>query len=119
MALVAPPDPSFAHDINTRVASATRASRRTPLIKLQHRHERFLRDLNGPDSLHPSLSFLLFLEQLALAGDVASVTLCQDVLSHRRHGFASDHLTADGGLDRHFVELAGDDRLQLLDQLAA
>src|SRR6267378_7815200 len=112
-------EPSFAQDISNTLATAISATVRTNLVKLQHRHERFLRDLDGPDSLHPSLSFLLFLEQLALAGDVASVTLCQDVLSHRRHGFAGDDLTADGGLDRHLVQLARDDRLQLLDQLAA
>ena len=34
---------------------------------LEHRQERFLRDLDAADALHPLLAFLLLLEQLALA----------------------------------------------------
>src|SRR5918999_2344260 len=41
----------------------------------KHRQERVLGDLYGPDTLHPLLAFLLLLEQLSLAGDVATVAL--------------------------------------------
>ena len=43
--------------------------RRWPLLRpnLEHREERFLRDLDAADALHPLLAFLLLLEQLALA----------------------------------------------------
>ena len=37
-----------------------------------------------PDPLHPLLAFLLLLEELALAGDVATVALGEDVLAHAR-----------------------------------
>src|SRR2546427_12432086 len=115
-ALLPAPEPIFAQDISSKPANDASASRRTVLVKLQHRHERFLRDLNRPHTLHPSLSFLLLLEQLAFPGDVASVTLWQYVLAHRRNRLASDHLTADGGLDWNFIELAAKNRLQLLHQ---
>src|SRR5713101_3084674 len=109
----------MAHETNATAPSAIDATQRGALVKLQHRHERFLRDLDRTHPLHPSLSFFLLLEQLALAGDVAPVALRQDVFANRRYGLARDHLTADGRLDRHFVQLAGDDRVQLLDQLPA
>src|ERR1700736_3648354 len=108
--------PILAHETMTTVASAAIAIKRADLVKAQHRHERFLRDLDRPHALHPLLAFLLLLQQLALAGHVAAVTLCQDVLSLRRDRLPGDHLTPDGGLDRHFIELAGDDRLELLHQ---
>src|SRR5438132_3832058 len=114
-----PLDPILAQETRTTAVSATVAIRRAYLIKAQHRHERFLRDLDRPHALHPLLAFLLLLQQLALAGHVAAVTLCQDVLSLRRDRLAGDHLTADGSLDRHLIELAGDDRLQLLHQFPA
>src|SRR5260370_13848617 len=106
----------MAHETNTTDPGAIDATRRGALVKLQHRHERFLRDLDRTHPLHPSLSFFLLLEQLALAGDVAPVALAQDVFAHRRYGLARDHLTADGRLARHFVQLSRCDRLQLLDQ---
>src|SRR3979411_384434 len=117
--LVALPVPILAQETVTTAVSATMAMRRAGLIKAQHRHEGFLRDLDRPHALHSLLAFLLLLQQLALASHVAAVTLCQDVLSLRRDRLAGDHLTADGGLDRHFIELARDDRLQLLDQFPA
>src|SRR5258708_32608302 len=66
----------------------TRMRWRTPdqaacLVKLEHRHESLLRDLNRSHSLLPLLAFLLFLQQLPLPGHVASVTLPEPVLSHR------------------------------------
>src|SRR5262245_33609498 len=52
---------------------------------LQHGEKRFLRDLDLSDPLHALLAFLLFLEELALPGDVAAVALGQHVLAHRLH----------------------------------
>src|ERR1700694_3470872 len=110
-------DPCLAQDISARAAIATSATKRVYLVKLQHRHDRFLRNLNRAHPLHPSLAFLLLFEELALARHVAPITLGQDVLSHCRDGLASDYLTADGRLDWNLIELTRDDRLQLLDQL--
>src|SRR5713101_2952663 len=81
---------------------------------LEHRQERFLRHLDLADLFHPLLAFLLLLEQLTLAGDVAAVTLGGDVLAHGLDRLAGDDPAADRGLDRDLVELAGDHRPQLL-----
>src|SRR5690348_3690025 len=67
----------------------------------QHRQERLLRDLDAPDALHALLAFLLLLEQLALARDVAAVALRKHVLPQRLHGFARDDPAPDRRLDRH------------------
>src|SRR5687767_7219947 len=47
---------------------------------LQNRQKRFLRNLHCAHLLHALLAFLLLLEELAFAGDVAAVTLRRDVL---------------------------------------
>ncbi len=61
--------------------------RRLALVHPEHRQECLLRDLHRADPLHALLAFLLLLEQLALAGDVATVALGEDVLAHRPHRF--------------------------------
>ena len=52
---------------------------------LQHRQERFLRNVDFADALHPLLAFLLLFEQLALAADVSAVALGNNVLADRGH----------------------------------
>src|SRR5262245_54051585 len=69
---------------------------------LEHRQERFLRDLDLPHPLHALLAFFLLLEELALARNVAAVALGEHVLAHRLDRFAGDDPPADGGLNRHF-----------------
>src|SRR6059036_3214916 len=105
------------HAVSSATPITTAAS--TLLVKLEHRHERLLRDLHRPHALHPLLAFLLLLQKLALARHVSAIALGEHVLAHGRHGLARDHLAADGGLDRDLVELAGDYRLELLDKFAA
>jgi hypothetical protein len=68
---------------------------------------------------HALLAFLLLLEQLALARDVAAVALRGDVLAHRCDRFARDDLAADGGLQRDFELVPRDLLAQLLQDLAA
>ena len=51
------------------------------LLRLQHLDEGFLRDVDLADALHPLLTFLLLLEQLALARDVAAVAFRGHVLA--------------------------------------
>ena len=89
---------------------------RYALVRPEHREERLLRDLDGTDPLHPLLAFLLLLEQLPLARDVATVALGEDVLAHRPHGFAGDDVRADRRLDRDLEHLAGDQLLEPLGQ---
>src|SRR3954470_22638334 len=69
-------------------------------IHLQRRDERLLRDVDFPELAHLFLAFLLLLQKLALSRDIAAVALCGDVLAQRAHGFTSDDLAADRGLDR-------------------
>src|SRR5579863_8130180 len=73
---------------------------------LEHRQERLLRDLHAAHALHPLLAFLLLLEELAFARDVAAVALRQNILAHRLDGLARDHLVSDCRLQRHFEHLA-------------
>src|SRR5688572_14364696 len=67
--------------------------------RLQHRHERLLRDVDLADRFHPLFAFFLLLPQLPLAGDVAAVAFGGDVFSHRGLRLAGDDAAADGGLD--------------------
>src|SRR6478752_3057820 len=117
------PDPDvlmvLVHALASKAIAATTARTLSRLVKLEHRHESLLRDLDRSHSLHPLLPFLLLLQELALARDVAAVTLRKDIFAHRRNRLACDDLAADGGLKRNYEHLTRDDRLQLLDQLAA
>src|SRR5919108_3661591 len=89
------------------------------LAEVEHGEKRFLRHLDATDLLHPLLSLLLLLEQLALARDVPAVALGEHVLALRLDRLASDHARSDRGLDRHVEELARDLCPQPLDELAA
>src|SRR5690606_4782536 len=53
---------------------------RSLAVHLQHRQEGLLRDLHAADLLHALLAFLLLLQKLLLARDVATVALGQHVL---------------------------------------
>src|SRR3954453_6934166 len=99
-----------------RRTRATFSSCRSVAIELEHRQERLLRYLHRPDLLHALLPLLLFLEELALPGDVAAVELRRHVLAKRLHGLARQHAGADRRLDRHVEELPRDRLLKALDQ---
>src|SRR5712692_10466683 len=88
-------------------------------VKLQHRHERLLGDLDRADAFHAPLPFFLLLEEFALACHVAAIAFGQHILAHRRDRLARDDLPADRRLERDLVELPRDYRLELLDQAAA
>ena len=97
---------------------ATRSRASFP-ADLQDGEERLLRNLDRADLLHALLALLLFLEQLALARDVAAVALGQHVLAQRLDGRPRDDVRADRRLHRHLEHLPGDQLLHLVDQLAA
>ena len=84
----------------------------------QHGEERFLRDIDAAYALHAFFSFFLFLEQFAFPRDVSAVAFGEHVLADRGDGFAGDHAAADGGLDRDFKHLAGDQLAQARDEFA-
>src|SRR5712664_3143653 len=83
-------------------------------LALEDRQERLLRHLDPSHLFHALLPFLLFLQQFALAGDVAAVALGGHVLAHGLDGLAGDDAAADGRLDGHLVELPGNHRPELL-----
>src|SRR6185312_43314 len=88
-------------------------------VYLQNCEERLLRDLDRSDLLHALLAFLLLLEQFALARDVATVALGEHVLAQRLDTRARDDLAAECSLDRHLEELARNEILELVGDLAA
>jgi hypothetical protein len=98
---------------------ASRASQRPSHIHLQRGDEGLLRDVDLAELAHALLAFLLLLQKLALAGDVAAVALGGDVFSERAHGLASDDLAADRGLDRHLEHVRRNELFQLLRHGAA
>src|SRR6185369_17246786 len=75
---------------------------------LQHRKESFLRNFDRAHLLHALLAFLLLLEQLALAGDVAAVAFGDDILAQRLHVLARNDIGADGRLDGNVEHLPRD-----------
>src|SRR5215216_1404526 len=114
MAVMVPPFPGAANSaLGHRQSLGTENASEDPALLLprlglvaglvggQGGHEGFLGDLDAADRLHPLLAFLLLLQQLALAGDVAAVALGEDVLADGADRLARDDPRADGGLDGH------------------
>src|SRR5579862_182897 len=98
-----------------RAGSATIAL----LPNLEQGQESLLRNLDAPDLFHPLFAFLLLLEQLSFAGDIAAVTLCGHILAQRLDGFPRNNLGADPGLNRDFEHLARDQLAHLFAQRPA
>src|SRR5262245_43847577 len=86
---------------------------------LQDGEKRFLRNLHLADLLHPLLALFLLLEQLALARDVAAVTLGEHVLAQRLDRLAGDDPAADRRLDRDLEHLPRDQLAHLRGQRPA
>src|SRR5215813_10820986 len=82
-------------------------------IHLQRRDERLLRDVDLAVLAHLLLAFLLLLQQLAFARDVAAVALGGHVLTESTHGLARDHLATNRGLDRHLEHVRRNELFQL------
>src|SRR5438105_5481995 len=91
----------------------------TRLLNLEHREKRLLGNLDRADLLHALFPFALLLEQLALAGDVAAVALGRHILAQRPDRLARDHLRPDRRLDHDLEQLARNQVLQLLGDLAS
>src|SRR5579871_4580907 len=95
------------------------ASRRLFLLVLadsQDGQESLLRDIDLANSLHALLALFLLFEQLALAGNIAAITLCQDVFAQCADTLSGDNLGADRGLNRHFKLLPRDEFAHLRNQ---
>src|SRR5215211_5741298 len=85
----------------------------------QRREKGLLRDLDAPDLLHPALTRLLLLQELALAGYVAAVTFGGHVLAVGAHGLAGDDPLPYRRLHRYLELLARDQLFELLDERPA
>src|SRR5918992_3103314 len=85
----------------------------------QRREEGLLRDLDAANLLHPALASLLFLEQLALPRDVATVALGGHVLAVGAHGLAGDDPLPHRRLHRDLELLARDELFKLLGERPA
>src|SRR5690348_9145191 len=117
-------DPPELEDVNglrhaATASTTTNKSANRALVKLQHRHEGVLRNFHRADTLHPPLAFLLLFQQFAFPRHITAVALREHVLAHRGDRFAGDYFAPDRRLDRHLIQLARNDRLQLLRELAA
>src|SRR5574344_1265547 len=74
-------------------------------VDLQDGHERFLRHLDAADRLHALLAFLLFLQQLALTGDITAIALGQYILAAGPDILTGNDLGPDGCLDWNLEHL--------------
>ena len=54
----------------------------------------------------------MFLQQLTLSGDIATIAFCRHVLAQGSDGFPCNHLAANRGLDRHLEKMARDELFQ-------
>src|SRR6185436_1964642 len=81
--------------INRNRAKFTKPARSSTIPPLQDGEERLLRNLHRADLLHAFLALFLFVEQLALARDVAAVALGDHVLAQRLDVLARDDVAAD------------------------
>src|SRR5205814_10104712 len=87
----------------------------TALAYLQHRQKRLLWNIPSPDALHALLTFFLFFQQLALAGDVAAVAFGEHVLAHGMDRFAGDDLGAARSLNGDLEHLPRNEFAHLRD----
>ena len=84
------------------------------VVNLQNGHECFLGHIDVSDALHALLAFFLLFKKLALAADVATVALGQNILALRLDGFAGKDSTTNGSLDGHLEHLSRNDVFELL-----
>src|SRR5215211_1914945 len=89
------------------------------VLDTQRGQEGLLRYLHAPDLLHAAFAFFLLLEELAFAGDVATVAFGGYVFAVGANGLACDHTLAHGGLHWHLELLAWDQLFELIDECAA
>src|SRR5436190_20001052 len=88
-------------------------------VQVEDGEEGFLGEFDHPDLLHPLLAGFLSLEQLALAADVAAVTLREHVLAPGLDGLARDDARTDRGLDRDVEHLPRDLLAEPIDERAS
>src|SRR5215210_3605697 len=81
----------------------------------QRSQEGFLGYFYVTDLLHAAFAFFLLLQELAFAGDVATVAFGRYVLAVGAYGLAGDDALAHRGLYGNLELLAGNQLFELLD----
>ena len=87
-------------------------------IQFEYCKERFGRDLNSAEGAHLLLAFFLLFEQFLLPGDISSVALGKNILSHCFDSFSCNDFASDRRLYGDLKELPRDVFFQLLAQLS-
>src|SRR3546814_6077358 len=80
----------------------------------QRGDESLLRNAYRAVFAHPFLAFLLLLQKLPFARDIAAIAFGGHVLAQRRDRLACDHLAADRRLDRNLEQMTRDQILEAL-----
>ena len=62
------------------------------IFNAQNCQKRFLWNFNTAHLFHAFLALFLFFQQLAFTRNIAPVTFCQHILTHRFHGFACNNI---------------------------
>src|SRR5438067_487929 len=94
-----------------RLSSVTKQHLRS--LRPEDLDEGFLGDVDLADAFHALFAFFLVLEEFAFPVAIAAVAFRGYVFAQRRNPLPRDYLSTERGLDRHLVELARDDFLQL------
>ena len=68
-----------------------------------------LRYFDFAELAHSLFAFLLFIQQFAIAGDVAAVAFCSHVFTHGRDGFAGNDFAANSRLNRNLEQVPRDE----------
>merc|ERR1712194_991291 len=107
--------PASLHGLTQDLTIFSQLSIRCDLIvvELKHCHESLLRRVDRADGLHALLALGLLVEQLLLAGDVATVALGEHGLADGRDLRRGDDRRPDGRLDAHLELRTWDELLEL------
>src|SRR6266404_2360513 len=96
-------------DLRRWAMPASRGSPKLIRVHFERGDEGFLRNLDAAELAHLLLAFLLLVQKLALARDVAAIAFGGHILAQRLDGFARDDLAADRRLHRNLEEVARDE----------
>lgn len=76
------------------------------VIQLEHAHKSTLGNFNITHLAHALLTFLLFLQKLLLSGNITTITLGKDILSHGFDGLSCNNLAPHRCLNRNLKKVS-------------
>src|SRR3990170_5662668 len=89
------------------------------LFDLQHCQKCLLGQFDLTELLHPLFPLFLFLKQFSLAGYIAAVTFCKDILSDLPDALSCNNFITDCSLNNNLKHLPRNDFPQFFCQLTA